>query len=552
SSALTDTALTSDGNGIDSTPVTLGFTHSGLSALGLDAKTLASFPEVFKDGMAARSSLLGDTGPSAPEAWDGVLGQPIVHGFFSGGFDVSGGEPVTEGEWAKVRKQVRTFNDRRGDEGLCLRAIIGLLFQLVGMEIVHLEIGQDPYRLLDDPDSPSEDAPGKLVDPIYPRREHFGFRDGISQPFVNLGDSPLPPGSGTAVRGNSWDPIAPGELFLGAPDEDGQFVPTPLNKTLRDGGTYVVFRKLEQDVAGWNAFLANQRASEADRKKLAAEFMGRWQNGVSLVDSSTAEIKPSGDDELDLNDFRYAADDPHGLKCPLGAHARRSNPRDIGGQNNVRRHRILRRSMGYGGALLPPGSAGDGEARGMLFIAVQSRIDLQFEMIQSNWINRGEFLGQVGLGACPIVGPNDGRVHDAFLEAGEGAPVTHLPRFVTLKGGDYFFSPSVAALKAIADGQTLKIDELPPYSGFGHGDTTAKGLFNPRRIAKLTLEAVNGTSTPKTFLMPGGTAPQDPASDPVVFVRSHKDVKAVLDGGWDAASETISMSMAQQNASSRL
>ena len=138
--------------------------------------------------------------------------------------------------------------------------------------------------------------------------------------------------------------------------------------------------------------------------------------------------------------------------CPLGAHVRRTNPRDIGGTNDVRRHRILRRSIGYGGPLLPEGKLGDGNKRGLLFVAVNSRIDLQFEVVQAAWINRGELLGQAGLGRCPITGANRRRAEDAFLEAGAVAPVVGIPRFVITRGGDYFFAPGINALKAIAAG----------------------------------------------------------------------------------------------------
>ena len=89
-------------------------------------------------------------------------------------------------------------------------------------------------------------------------------------------------------------------------------------------------------------------------------------------------------------------------------------PRDIGGHDGVKRHRILRRPMAYGGPLLDEGSLSDGEDKGLLFIAANAHLDLQFEVIQDNWINKGEFLSQAGLSRCPVTGSNDGKIADSF------------------------------------------------------------------------------------------------------------------------------------------
>src|SRR5271154_6718782 len=59
--------------------VTAAFTWNGLRALGLDEDSLASFPEEFKQGMAARAETLGDTGANAPEHWVGGVGSPGLH-----------------------------------------------------------------------------------------------------------------------------------------------------------------------------------------------------------------------------------------------------------------------------------------------------------------------------------------------------------------------------------------------------------------------------------------------------------------------------------------
>ena len=197
-----------------------------------------------------------------------------------------------------------------------------------------------------------------------------------------------------------------------------------------------------------------------------------------------------------INDFLYAADDPRGQRCPLGAHARRTNPRDTGGTDEVQRHRILRRSISYGGPFLPPDADGDGRRRGLLFIALNSRIDMQFELVQSRWIDGGEFLGQVGLNRCPIVGAHEGKADDAFLEARAVAPVTHLPRFVTTRGGDYFFAPGIDALRAIAEGFPFPPDGTPPYNGVSMGEPT-----RPRSSTRSSIPTASRIMPPKSLTL---------------------------------------------------
>jgi deferrochelatase/peroxidase EfeB/cytochrome P450 len=502
----------------DTTPVNLAFTYSGLQTLGLDKTTLASFPAVFSQGMAARAERLQDTGPSAPDYWEGELGLSSVHGMFTGGFDV--GEPsapTVEASWSEVRADIRAFNDPHSHRGQFLRFWIGLLLRPHGIEILHIELGQDPYDIVD----------GQAT-PIQPRIEHFGFRDGLSQPFLDLGLHDPAPGGGTPAREDTWAPVAPGEIFLDQKDEDGAVQLEPINADLRCAATYLVFRKLEQDVSGFNDFIERQRPVDASAQAaLAAQFVGRWTNGTPLVLSPYAPRDVSSPkEEARLNDFLYVADDPLGQKCPLGAHIRRTNPRDIGGRDDARRHRILRRSMSYGGSRLQPGSLGDGEPRGLLFMAVNARIDLQFEVIQADWINEGELLGQVGLARCPLVGSNGGDVSDSFLEAGAGAPVTNLPRFVTMRGGDYFFAPGVGALKLIAQGNAFPPPkDGVPYAGFSLGDPVTPTLFDPDRLGGYAWTILNGGPTVIRV-----EAPPDPngAAQTVAFIAKHADVLEVL------------------------
>ena len=343
----------------DCTPDNVAFTYSGLTALKMNGDTLASFPDAFKEGMAARADRLHDTGPSAPEAWEGELGLPSVHGYFTGSFDLSEGDAPKESFWKAMRRDVEAFNNPVSELGQTLRFGFRILFRVYGMEILHIELGQFPYEV-----------EGDTVRPFDSRVEHFGFRDGLSQPFVDMKLGAPPPGGGTPGQDGTWTPVAPGEILLSEPDEDNQTHRRPINKTLRLGSTFLVFRKLEQDVSGFRAFL--DRCCPGDHKAqeaLAAQFVGRWQNGAPLVSSSAHASSAGQSKDAALNDFRYAADDPLGKQCPLGAHIRRANPRDTGGRREARRHRILRRGISYGGPLLKEGVPDDGERRGLLFVA---------------------------------------------------------------------------------------------------------------------------------------------------------------------------------------
>jgi Dyp-type peroxidase family len=418
----------------------VAFTFSGLQQLGIDPKTLATFPEPFQQGMADRAAILGDTGVAAPEHWDGYLGSKRVHGVLW--FDISrrahGGVPEVDPEALAAQ-------------------VLDNLADGTGLEVLHDETGQANYVQF---------SSGEVD-----RVEHFGFRDGVSQPWIEFGISGAPPPGGGTPQGDGWAPLAPGEFLLGYPDEDGLVQAWPCNANLRRGGTYMVFRKLEQDVVGFRNFLrAGRSASEACR--LAAQMIGRWPDGTPLVRSPGG---PNADcpAEPTLNDFRYKRDDPLGKRCPIAAHIRRANPRDSGDRDDVRRHRILRRGIAYGGDLLPDDSPGDGKKRGLLFVALNARIDQQFEFVQAHWLNRGEFLGQAGAGKDPILGACRGDVTDAFATLSQPGPVTSLARFVTMRGGDYFFLPGVEALNGLADGESFGLDEgaRPPEDAIGTLET---------------------------------------------------------------------------------
>ncbi len=382
----------------------------------------------------------------------------------------------------------------------------------VGFDIVHVELGQETYDVKDDRRFGQR-----------PRREHFGFVEGIGQPALQG----LSPGSADSrVEQGPGRPraIAAGEVFLSEPGEGGQTPSQPADEVLRLGSTFLVFRKLEQDVPGFRAFLATQRPGDPiAQKRLAAEFMGRWQEGASLV-LGEPPTRPTTPWELD--NFGYD-EDPDGQKCPLSAHVRRANPRGIGPTGEVQYHRILRRGISYGGPRLPENADDDGEKRGLLFVAANARIDMQFEVIQGQWLNSGEFLGQSGLSRCPMTGANDAGASDSFVGADPAATVTNLPRFVVTRGGDYFFAPGLKALKAIARGRgRFQANEPSQSHGANMAPGVAPSLWDAERLKAYGRELLRPGA-------PGLLRVPNPPAETAVFVGKHKDVVRILSGEAD-------------------
>src|SRR5262249_24954449 len=133
-----------------------------------------------------------------------------------------------------------------------------------------------------------------------------------------------------------------------------------------------------------------------------------------------------------------------------------------------------------------------------------------FEVVQANWINRGELLGQAGLGRCPLTGANLGGPSESFLEAGAVAPVVGLPRFVITRGGDYFFAPGLNALKAIAKGCKFKLEEAQvPYRGYSMGDSKSPILFDADRLQKYAFQMLYGSPRFVKVELPSSN-PMDP------------------------------------------
>jgi Dyp-type peroxidase family len=296
--------------------------------------------------------------------------------------------------------------------------------------------------------------------------EHFGFRDGVSQPLirgVHQDEIDKRKNEGHVnIDDHDWKKF----VLFDLPDGDFEWA---------NDGSFMVFRRLKQNVPAFWAFMrANAERFDLTPSEFAARFVGRFRTGAPLAKWSSSG-DPEDPEEFDNNNFKYMQDDPTGEKTPRFAHIRKVYPRDDGHfstpeENNRlnQERRILRRGIPFG----PIVTVNENAERGLLFMCFQIDLDHQFEFIQSVWVNNKGFPDG------PPPGPPDGHGIDAIIGKGDipdpGNPDNKLgfvnlfrdgtnPTFervpksdetpngffqwVTTTGGVYLFSPSLSALK---------------------------------------------------------------------------------------------------------
>ncbi|MDQ2759731.1 MAG: Dyp-type peroxidase [Actinomycetota bacterium] len=385
--------------------VNVAFTYWGLRALRLPDSCLSGFPEEFRQGMAARSDVLGDSGASAATGWEGGLGTADIHVLAM--ISAAHGDALDAHD-----KRLRAAIEYNG-----------------GLSVVY------------------DDRGGALPG----GREHFGYADGFAQPSIEGSGAPAAPGGGAPVTGGQWRPIRAGEFILGYEDEEGVLPAAPPPAELSSNGSYLVYRKLRQDVAAFRKRLTESaKLYPGSEELLAAKLVGRWRDGTPLDLSPDAPDPAIVKNDQRNNAFGYGSD-AGGLRCPVGAHVRRANPRDglpFEGRL-VNRHRLVRRGSPYGPPLAP-GPADDGKDRGVIFMCLQSSIARQFEFVQSQWLGAGNTFG-LGEDQDVLLGPQDGTQPKKMTVP--GSPpffVGPLARVVTVRGGEYFFVPGINGLRFLA------------------------------------------------------------------------------------------------------
>lgn len=434
------------------TALQVAFTAEGLRALGADDTIMAGFSPEFRTGLAGdpdRARRLGDTGANDPAAWAWGSGERVPH----------------------MLAMIYATPDR-------FEAWTDRLFDAQWRQ------GFDVLARLD-----TTDMGG---------REPFGFIDGISQPEPDW-ERRLQPEHGEVRYRNT---VALGEFLLGYPNEYGKYTARPLldpaadpramlptaedRPDLRDfgrNGSYLVLRDLRQSVrAFWDYLGAQASALGTSPYHLAERMVGRaLDDGTPLAPLQRPGLTGPPAGMSPLNGFVFD-DDPAGAVCPLGAHIRRANPRvadvppgTVGflarllqtlGLNRqaprddlispVRFHRLLRRGREYGTFVPPREATGRDAEAGLRFICLNANIARQFEFVQSAWIASPKFNGMTGesdplLGTRePIPGCPATRHFTWSRDGGVRRRLADLPRFVTVRGGAYFFLPGLRALRYLA------------------------------------------------------------------------------------------------------
>jgi deferrochelatase/peroxidase EfeB len=438
----------------------IAFTVQGLKTLQLSEKIISDFSAEFISGMAGednRSRRLGDVGPNSPDNW------------------LWGSSTLLPDIAVLIYAESDLFNEWRHT-----------------IESQVKNSGCTVLRTLATTDM------GDI--------EPFGFVDGVSSPVIDWDRKR--DASGDKLNYENVSML--GEFVLGYPNEYGKYTTRPVLgnssadlpaaedapdlKDLGRNGTYLVIRQIDQDVHGFWQFLNEQTGGDSGHvQELAERFVGRRMSGESLLPHSQSLIDGVGPaaDDIRRNQFTFDID-LQGLSCPFGAHVRRANPRNAdlppktppsflgrlsrilaldkilsknpgdlrGGRvASTRFHRLLRRGREYGPMLTQDQRQGppiaDEPPSGLHFICLNANIGRQFEFVQGSWLQSTTFDGLRDEND-PLLGNRktlEGCPASKFslpTSWGMRQQIQNIPRFVTVRGGAYFFLPGVRALRYIA------------------------------------------------------------------------------------------------------
>lgn len=478
----------------------LAFTWTGLQVMGLAESALASFLTPFREGMMQEDRLrrLGDRRDGkwlqtvikdGPE-WSANVPQSAAMGPQAGAYDVTRFFSETAfGSGQIVHAVLLLYTpDAAAAAALAARVEAALLLHNVAV-VRHLDLNLE-------------------VEKTGVSNEHFGFADGLSQPSpfdgtdaVLMNGQPVrtpDPVQGVALGDillgyvNAHHEIAPGPVVPGdrvkprQPDsaQAGQIpdprqeqaeivadprpvqaglIPDPKAQGFFDfglNGSYLVIRELKQNVAAfWQSMEENAAAitgrdpvhsAHVTADWLADRVIGRNRKGQLLGPDGPMPLDATGQPD---SGYLFRDRDPLGHGCPLGSHVRRANPRDtlaptpdqgptlLHAANN---HRILRRGRKYGPKIADP-RVDDTADRGLLFMCLNTDIARQFEFVQTTWLLNSSFA-TLYQEVDPLVGP------DGPMTVPEDPlrRTIHVKTFVQMVGGDYFFLPSLPALRYLA------------------------------------------------------------------------------------------------------
>lgn len=472
--------------------INIAFSSQGLKKLLADPTEVDQFADKgFKVGLPGRATTIGDPDDTdnlegSPKNWK-IGGTPdtIPDIFLIVASDLPTQLEATVEQIKKSLKQTATSVDKPTITS--------------GLKIIYEELG--------------ENLPGELSG-----HEHFGFKDGISQPGIR-GRLPEPPHNFLTPRyidpqdelsqlfSKPGQPLVwPGQFVFGYAAQSDQkptdgicskSEPTdgicPIEPTWAKNGSFLVFRRLRQDVGSFWKFMHSKAKelatedgfSDLDGERLAALLVGRWKSGAPIMRTPNQDNNELSKDGFANNHFNFdqksrriplipgqpddgyelAPEDREGLRCPHAAHIRKVNPRDItteqGSDTDTLKRRILRRGIPFGKVLDDPNNPDVDPLqgnRGLFFLSYQTSITDQFEFLSKNWMNaekapeenpggndlivgQNNNLGQNRKRRCTIRRKVNGQTKEARIEFETD--------WVIPTGGGYFFSPSINTLKDI-------------------------------------------------------------------------------------------------------
>jgi Dyp-type peroxidase family len=464
--------------------INIAFSYAGLAKLTSDADAFADAS--FKTGMVAQSAALGD--PTSVDA-EGHADRWVVRDGEDGAHVVVviAADTLADLEAEVARVEELIFAPRRG--GRPVRSGASVVFKQEGRTQLGALAGH----------------------------EHFGFLDGISQPglrgrfssrwhdVLTPRQNPDDPDQGKPGQDLLW----PGEFVFGYPGQDAsKDVAERGPESMTDGagravvplwaedGSFLVFRRLRQDVHAFHSFLHDHAAElGVTPEALGARLAGRWASGAPTVRAPDADDPSLGDDDCANNNFEFQDEttwtqnprgpdqcedkthppspgDKTGDRCPFAAHIRKSYPRDDVSENppqdgdpadarrrlresDTQTHRLLRRGIPFGPSSrsTPSVPVEDGVDRGLLFLAYMTSIVDQYEFVTKRWFNDPDFK-EPNAGIDPILGQSQGpggsreRTFKVRL-GGVDHQLTAPDDWVIPTGGGYFFAPSITALRTV-------------------------------------------------------------------------------------------------------
>jgi deferrochelatase/peroxidase EfeB len=438
----------------------IALTVQGLQTLQLPDEVISGFSSEFISGMAGeanRSRRLGDVGDNAPDRW--LWGSP----------------------------------DSVPDIAVLIYAESSLFHEW--KNTIESQISNSGFTVL-------RTLPTTNMGDIEP----FGFVDGVSSPAIDWERKRDASGDKLAYENISML----GEFVLGYPNEYGKYTTRPTLEnsmadlpdaedapTLKDlgrNGTYLIVRQIDQDVHGFWQFLHSQTdGNSTHAQELAEMLVGRRMSGERILPQLQTPINGVGPAVEDIRQNQFTFDsDSQGVMCPFGAHIRRANPRNadlpsgtpstlLGRLTRIlaldrvlskdqinlhadrvastRFHRLIRRGREYGPMLTPEQRQGrptaDEPPSGLHFICLNANIGRQFEFIQGSWLQSTTF-GGLRDENDPLVGSREtleGYPAAKFSLPANGGirqQIDNIPRFITVRGGAYFFLPGIRALRYIA------------------------------------------------------------------------------------------------------